>query len=61
MLGLSVIEMSPIEGANEQESTDEVKVVESDLDEFIQTEQNVELQIEENRKVKLLFIILKFL
>ena len=40
-----------IEGANEQESTtDEVKVVESDLDEFIQTEQNVELQIEENQE-----------
>ena len=38
-----------IEGSNEEESnTGEVNVVETDLDEFIQTEQNVELQIEED-------------
>ena len=40
-----------IEGANEEETnTDEVNVVETDLDEFIQTELNVELQMEDNEE-----------
>ena len=40
-----------LEGTNEEETnTDEVNVVETDLDEFIQTEENLELQMEDGEE-----------